>query len=72
MTISSKKECETFCHEVTMSKIDKLFRKRTRAINNLVEIIARGIAELHQRFDDLEKKLAAHDRVTHKDHSKTK
>lgn len=71
MNTSSKKECETFCQEVTMSKIDKLFRKRTRAINDLVEIIARGIAELHQRFDDLEKTLSVHDQVTHTDHTKT-
>ncbi len=72
MTTLSKKEYDTFCHEVTMSKIDKLFCKRTRAIINLVEIIARGIAELHQRIDELEETLSGHDRQTRSDNPETK
>lgn len=60
----SKKKCEPFCNEEYVSKIDALFRKRLNRINDLVEIIARGIAEIHLRFDELEETHHSHGRYT--------
>lgn len=56
----SKKECEAFYNREFIPKIDELFRKRMRLTNDLVEIIARGIVDLYQRFDELEETLSAH------------